>query len=347
MSVHSVLQLQSFALPLHKPFRDAEVVHYHIVHDGYFSILAMPWLSWLKPTVWTWHDPWIMTGHCVYPLDCGRWQSGCGFCPSLQLPFAYKQDRTAFGFRQKKWVSARSDLDVVVASRHMLEMAQRSPIGQSFRLHHIPFGIDLSQFRPRDPEPARNRFGVLKNRVVLFARAFSSPFKGFDYLVETLDRLPADLSLCIITTHERGLLNRFIGKFQIIDLGWVNDDELILDAYSAADFFVMPSTAEAFGMMAIEAMACGKPTIVFDGTSLPEVTFAPSAGIAVPMRQVDTLAAAIERLVRSPKERAARGALSRRLAEKHYDVRLHARRLADLYRSVAARQYRNSRGRAA
>ena len=41
----------------------------------------------------------------------------------------------------------------------------------------------------------------------------------------------------------------------------------------------MPSVAEAFGMMAVESMACGKPVIVFDGTSLPEVTRAPDIGL--------------------------------------------------------------------
>jgi glycosyltransferase involved in cell wall biosynthesis len=112
----------------------------------------------------------------------------------------------------------------------------------------------------------------------------------------------------------------------------------MLEAYAAADIFVMPSTAEAFGMMAIEAMACGKPVVVFDRTSLPEIAFAPAAGVSVPNGDAGALAAAIVRLARDADERAARGRLSRQLAEQHYDVRLHARRLADLYRSVKARR---------
>src|ERR1700704_3064008 len=49
---HAVLQVNSFGLPANKAFRDADVVHYHIIHDGFFSVAAMPFLSRLKPTIW-------------------------------------------------------------------------------------------------------------------------------------------------------------------------------------------------------------------------------------------------------------------------------------------------------
>jgi glycosyltransferase involved in cell wall biosynthesis len=341
LSIHSLLQLQSFALPLHRAFRAADLVHYQIIHDGFFSILALPWLSRRKPSVWTWHDPWFMTGHCIYPLTCERWKIGCGACPALDLPFALRQDRTASAFRQKKWLGAHFDLDIIVASKHMQAMAERSPIGQQARLHYLPFGIDLARFRPRNADEARKRLGVFDGRVTLCVRAvYENPFKGLKFLIEALERLPADLQLAIITTHSRGCLNQFIGRHQLIELDWVDDEDLLLAAYAAADIFVMPSTAEAFGMMAIEAMACGKPTIVFDQTALPDTAFAPAAGVAVPNGDAEALAAAIIRLARDPDERAARGRISRQLAEQHYDIRLHARRLADIYRSVTARRGR-------
>lgn len=62
---------------------------------------------------------------------------------------------------------------------------------------------------------------------------------------------------------------------------------------NAADVFLMPSLEETFGMMAIEALACGTPTVVFEGTSLPEVVDAPRCGISVPRENVEALAAAI------------------------------------------------------
>jgi glycosyltransferase involved in cell wall biosynthesis len=171
--------------------------------------------------------------------------------------------------------------------------------------------------------------------VVILVRAFDSPFKGFDYFVHALDQLDTTVPLCILTTHDKGGLNRFIGKHQIVELGWVNDDEVILDSYRAADIMVMPSTAEAFGMMAIEAMACGKPVIVAEGTSLPEVTVAPEVGISVPPHDPAALAVEIKRLVEDSEERQRRGMAGRKIAEQRYDAVLFTSRLAEIYRRVA------------
>ncbi|MFK4492813.1 glycosyltransferase [Bradyrhizobium sp. USDA 336] len=348
-SIHSRLQLQSFTLPLHRAFREADVVHYHIIHDGYFGLDALPWLSRLKPSIWTWHDPWPMTGHCIYPLGCERWRIGCGECPRLDLVFEMRRDRTAQDFEWKQRLIHKSDIDVVVASEHMRRMVQSSPIGRAIRLHCIPFGIDLQKFCPGDGAAARARLGVLPNRLVIGVRAFpDSPYKGFDFFLQALRRLgEINVPLCIVATHAKEKLNEFIGTHQIIDLGWTNDEALILDTFKAADFFVMPSTAEAFGMMAIEAMACGKAVIVFDGTSLPEVARAPDVGISVPMGDIDGLAAAIRRLAADEAERRARGSAGRTTAEDLYGDRLFAWRLAGLYRSVADKHALNSPSEAA
>jgi glycosyltransferase involved in cell wall biosynthesis len=342
-SFHSRLQLQSFAIPLYREFRDADVVHYHIIHDGYFGLDALPRLSRLKPSIWTWHDPWPMTGHCIYPLGCERWMIGCGECPRLDLPFAMHRDRTAQDFQWKQRILRNSNIDIIVASEHMRRMVESSPIGQTKPLHVIPFGINLQKFRPDDTTVARSRLGVLPNRVVIGVRAFSeSPFKGFEFFVEALRRLgKTNAQVTIITTHNPGMLNEFIGTHQIIDLGWINDESMMLDTFKAADFFVMPSVSEAFGMMAIEAMACGKPVIVFDGTSLPEVTHAPQVGISVPMGDIDALAAGMRQLIESRAEREERGAAGRALAEALYGDQLFTKRLTDLYRSVAARHRSN------
>jgi glycosyltransferase involved in cell wall biosynthesis len=340
LSIHSRLQIQSYSLPLHRAFREADVVHYHIVHDGYFGLDALPWLSRMKPSIWTWHDPWPMTGHCIYPMSCERWQTGCGKCPMLDLPFAMRRDRTAHAFRWKQLLLDRMDIDVVVASEYMRQMVQLSPIGQNKRTHVVPFGIDLDKFSPRDGTSARARLGIAPDRIVLCVRSFpESPFKGFEFFVEALRRLgDTTVPLSIVTTHSPGHLNEFAGRHQIVDLGWLNDENAMLDNYLAADMFVMPSTAEAFGMMAVESMAFAKPVIVFAGTSLPEVSHAPDVGLQVPMGDVEALAAAIKRLVENGEERSARGLAGRALAEGLYGDRLFARRLGDLYRSVIARR---------
>lgn len=343
LSLQSVLPVHASLLALQKPFREADLAHYHIIHDGYFSLPTLPLLSRLKPSVWTWHDPWIMAGHCIYPMDCTGWLTGCGSCPHLDRTFAMREDRTAEAFAMKQRVVERSKIDVVVASRFMQNMAKASPIGRHAATHLIPFGVDLDRYRPSDSETAKRRFGVLPDHIVLFARATGdSPYKGFDNLVAALGRIGTSKKLCLITVQETGRINMLMPTHQLIELGWTNDEDLMAQAFAAADIFLMPSLAEAFGLMAIEAMACGRPVIVVDGTSLPEVTFAPEVGVSVPRHDVDALASAITRLVENEDERHWRGRRGRELAEQHYGAALHVERMRKLYDSVLS-----SRDRAA
>ncbi|MBB3900230.1 glycosyltransferase [Roseococcus suduntuyensis] len=340
-SIHARLQYQSFLLAAHPWFREADVVHYHLIHDGWFSLDALPFLTRRKPSLWTWHDPWIMTGHCIYPLGCGRWRTGCGACPDLTLPFAMRRDRTADQHRWKQGVVGRSRVEVILASRHMQAMAEASPIARGLSTHLLPFGVDLDFFTPGDVAAARARLGIRPDRVVIgFRGAAENMFKGGDLVIEALRGLPAELAekLCLLSTHAHGQTLPFVDRHQVVELGWNTDPLLVRDSLLAADFFVMPSRAEAFGMMAIEAMACGKPVIVTDGTSLPEVTQAPEIGIAVPAGDVPALTAAILRLIQNPYERAARGAAGRALAEARYGEAGFADGLATLYRGAVVRR---------
>lgn len=338
MSMHAVLPIHSHALPMHRSFQQADIVHYHIIHDGYFSLLSLPHLSHLKPSVWTWHDPWPMTGHCIYPMSCDRWKSGCGACPDLNLHFPMATDKTLEAAAMKKRVLKQSNIDVVLASKFMMSMAQQSFVGSEARLHHIPFGVDLNLYRERNRQFLRRKFGIPDENVVVCLRSFSSTFKGLEHTIGALDMLQTKVPISILGFQEYGHFNQFMGRYQIIELGWVDEDELMVDALSVADIFAMPSKAEAFGMMAVEAMACSKPVVVFEGTSLPEVVFAPDPGVAVPMGDTGALAEAFRRLIENPEERLQRGRASRKIAEDHYEIGTYTNRLVDLYRSVIERR---------
>lgn len=337
-SMHARLQPHSWSLPYHKVVRQADIAHLHIIHDGYFSLSALPFLAKRKPTVWTWHDPWSMTGHCVYPMECTRWEQGCGSCPDLTSTFSMRTDKTAEQFAWKKKIYAKAKVDVVVASSWMREMVSKSPLSEGLNITTIPFGLNLDLYKDADKAAARARLGVLPGRPVIFIRSYSGRNKGLAEFIKALERLRPDLKLCIISLQEVGHFDHFIGKHQILEFGWSNDENFLLDAYAACDFFAMPSMAEAFGLMAIEAMACGRPVLCFEGSSLPSVSFAPKAGVSVPRGNITALANAIDHLASNLAECEQRGALSRKLAEQHYDIRDQARLTADLYKKVLVEQ---------
>jgi len=334
-SLQSLLYPNAWQMMRMPAFKEAEVLHLHIIHSGYLSLAALPWITRRKPTVWTLHDPWAMTGHCIYPMDCTRWKTGCGSCPDLTSQFELARDRTRLLFRLKRRAYRKARFDVIVASTWMRDMVDASPLFEGVTTHLVPFGIDLDVFSPTAAARPRARFGIPEEALVICFRAIDNQVKGLPYILHALDKLRSRQPVYLLTFNTKGLLVQFADRFSLVELGWVNDEELTRDAYLASDIFLMPSTAEAFGVMAIEAMACGRPVICFAGTSLPAVTFAPEVGIVVPMRDGDALANALQRLADSPRERRERGAAGRRIAQQHYGIATQARHLAQIYQSVA------------
>lgn len=335
LSVQSVLSPFSFKLIFDKRFRSADIVHYHLIHTGFFNLLALPILTRLRPSVWTLHDPWAMTGHCVYPPNgCIRWKSGCGSCPDLNVPIKISRDNTAFMWKLKKFIYSKSKIHLIVASKWMLSMVNNSPLMKNCPVKHIPLGIDLSVFSKSDLIESKRRLGIASDRLVISFRAVNSEFKGLSYIKDALDNLKTDKKICLLTFDQVGLVDDLSNKFQVVDLGWLHSEIELADAYNAADIFLMPSVSEAFGMMAIEAMACGKPIIVFDNTSLAEVTFAPLGAIAVSQGDGDSFKRALEFLIENPLEREQLGNRAEKIATENYSFEAHARRVLDLYSDI-------------
>jgi glycosyltransferase involved in cell wall biosynthesis len=320
-------------------FQDADVVHYHLIHNGVISLFDLEWLFAAKPTVWTFHDPWPLTGHCVHPTGCEGWLSGCDPCPFLDRQFAIAHDHADKLWRLKQRLFSNLDIDVVVASAWMSDMVGRSAISSELEnVHLIPFGLDARSFLPDDEQAnSRRRLGIPANDFVVLFRAQTWEAKGLTHLIHALAAKPPARPTTLLTVDERGLLKGLGRDYRIIELGWVDDADLYARLFSACDAFVMPSLAEAFGLMAVEAMAAGRPVVSFEGTALPVVTHAPECGIAVPWGDAPALRAALDLLGRDGLEAKRRGRLGRAIASEEYGHERYLDALAGLYTSVLAR----------
>lgn len=320
-------------------FADADVVHYHVIHNQVLSLFDLPRLFAAKPSVWTFHDPWPLTGHCVHPQQCPGWLSGCVPCPYLDRLFPMREDRAGamWAIKQRVYAEFADRVDVVVASEFMQDMVRRSPLTSHFeRVHLIPFGVDASLFLP-DEERASSRraLGIPEDHFVLLLRASTWPVKGLSYIIEALASKAPERPTTLLTVDQKGLLAALSPAFNLVERGWVADEGLYPRLFSAADVLLMPSVAEAFGLMAVEAMAAGRPVVCFEGTALPSVTRAPECGIAVPMGDARALREAIDRLSADPAEAARRGALGREIAAERYDHERYVDALVALYREVS------------
>lgn len=343
-STHAMLYPFSYGMLFNRHFLDADVVHYHLIHNHFFSILHLPVLARLKPSVWTVHDPWAVTGHCIHFLGCEKWKSGCGNCPDLKRELTIREDTTALNWEIKKICYSTLDIDLIVASKWMRDVLDSSPLTAGFRKHVIPFGINLEIFKPIDRIKARRRFGIpLAHKVIAF-RASVWKLKGLRYITEALQRLD-EKEITLITTNTKGVVEELRARYNLVELGWVDDEETLANFYSAADLFLMPSEAEGFGLSAVEAMACGTPVLGFDGTALPDTLRAPRGGIVVKKGDSEQFFHELTALLHDDKKRAVITQDALDIAGEYYDKDRYVSETIDVYQQAIDRKKADSRAK--
>jgi len=338
-SMNNILFPWGRALAGMPEFYEADVVHLHLLHNQVVSLLDLPMLTETKPSVWTFHDPWPVTGHCAYPADCKGWLTGCKPCPHLDWVFPIEKDCADRMWRLKGRVYAQMDVDIVVASQYMLDIVKASPLTRHFeRVHLIPFGIDTAAYLPGSERAASRRaLGIPEGDFVILFRSSPYDVKGLRFIIEALGSRRPERSTTLVTLDRRHLIKDLTSDYNVVEMGWVQDPRAHAAVFSACDVFLMPSTAEAFGLMALEAMAAGRPVISFEGTAVPWVTSAPECGIAVPMGDSSALRAAIDSLAESPEDARRRGQLGRQIANDRFKHEQYLDSVANLYRAVLDR----------
>jgi glycosyltransferase involved in cell wall biosynthesis len=226
---------------------------------------------------------------------------------------------------------------VVVTSEDYLRTS-RPLSGYQSKCRVIPYGIALERFDNTEDhlvEEIRWRYGP---RIVL-AVGRMVYYKGFEYLIRAMKRVPATLVLIgdgpLRTALEKeaatlGIAHRiaFVGELQ---------NEAVAPYYRAADVFVLPSIArtEAFGIVQVEAMASGTPVV---NTSLdsgvPTVSLDGLTGLTVPPGNPHALDEAINRLLNDAHLREQYGETARRRALAKFSARAMSGTMLELYREV-------------
>jgi glycosyltransferase involved in cell wall biosynthesis len=332
LSLQYVFYPSSFGVLADAWFRAASIVQLHNLHGSYFGFTALPAISRLRPVVWQLHDQWGLTGHVAYSLDCERWRHGCGTCPYLDEYPRLRNDTTALLYRLKDRVYSNSRLHLVVPSRWMADIVRASPLLSRFPLNYIPTGIDTRVFTPGDRDEARRKLRLpLDRRIVFFAAAnINERRKGLHLLAEALRRLD-DPPLLLVAgngTVARGIETRYLGA--------VLDEEVLADAYRAADVFAVPTLADVLTQTAPESIACGTPCIAFDRGGVVDVVRHLETGYQARFGDVDDLARALTTLLGDDAllERLSRKC--REVAETEFSVDVQVQRYASLYEEVRA-----------
>lgn len=184
----------------------------------------------------------------------------------------------------------------------------------------VPIGIEPVRFDPDKAQAFRDRY---PGKRIILSVGRLVPYKGFRYLVDALGRLPDAYHLVIGGTGPlRGELEAQIRENgldgRVTLLGYVPSEDLP-SWYGACDLFVLSSVmkTEAFGIVQIEAMSCGKPVVAtrIPGSGVAWVNQEGVSGLNVPPEDAVALAEAIRR-VADGRERF--GADARRLFQERY-----------------------------
>ena len=302
-----------------KLFLDADVVHLHLMHNGLWDLNLLPLMSKLKPIVWTVHDMWIATG------DAHAKER-----PDYFFPLLNAKDLD-FNWELKKEAIKNSNVTFVVASKYMEKAMNEYPLFKEKKIVYIPFGLDFDVFYPRDNASTRKELGFDMSEKLILLRGDGGARKGLNYIEYVMNMLGQKYKIhfLIVGPNELDVPNNI--KTTCYD--WVKDDELMAKLYSVADLFLMPSTREYFGMMAIESMACGTLPIVLDGTSLQDTVNAPSCGVST-RQDMKEYSDAVEFYLNNKKDRATKEKKCRDYVKGKHSMETYLKSLDKLYRST-------------
>jgi rhamnosyl/mannosyltransferase len=227
---------------------------------------------------------------------------------------------------------------VIVTSPNYLES---SPLLVKFKEKCvvIPLGIDLRKFEKKGFErkiaAIRSQYG---ERIVLFVGRLTR-YKGVRYLLEAMGRVSGHLLIIGAGELERqlrGYVGRHSLSAKVHFLGEVGKREIV-HYFHACDLLVLPSITrnEAFGLVQLEAMACGKPVVSTRiETGVQYVNQDEQTGFIVPPRNSEALAEAMNRLLEDEKLRSRMGIEGRNRVEEEFTKEKMALETLKLYEEV-------------
>jgi rhamnosyl/mannosyltransferase len=226
---------------------------------------------------------------------------------------------------------------ILVASPNYIDS---SPVLRAYRgkCRVIPFGIPLDDYRIPHPaliKEARERYGP---RFVLTVGRLVY-YKGFSYLIDAMRQVSGAKAVLVGTGPLRTELEREARDRGVLDkIVFAGEVEDLVPLYHAAELFVLPSVArsEAFGIVQMEALACGLPVVNTSiDSGVPFVSLDGVTGLTVNPRDAESLARAIQYVLDRPGEQSRFRLQAYLRARSHFDVRDMTAKTLAVYRQIA------------
>lgn len=296
----------------------AENLQYDVIHSHY-------WLSGLAAQklrcIWG-GTPMVQMFHTL-----GEMKNRVAQTPAeRETPFRIESERAIMQFADR--LVAATPLE----KEDLLTLYGAPPA----KIDIVPPGVNLNLFRPLAPQEAMKAICAYSGRKMILFVGRIQPLKGIDSLMRAmalvLQRHPdlkdqvcvsiiggaadPDSELERVEFERLHRLKEDLGIGHLITFLGAKDQNTLAQYYSAAQMVVMPSHYESFGMVAIEAMACGTPVIASDVGGLTYTVEDGFNGYRVPLKDHHALARKISLLLRHQTLRNQLGEQARRWVER-------------------------------
>jgi D-inositol-3-phosphate glycosyltransferase len=282
---------------------------YDLVHSHYWLSAQVGWIAAER-----WAVPHVFTAHTLAKVKNAALAEGDAQEPRARV----------IGEEQ-----VVAEADRLIAStrdeRHQLVRLYDADPG---RIDVVAPGVDLEVFRPGEASAARTRLGVAPDAQVLLFVGRIQPLKAPDVLLraaaELIRRDPSLRGRLVVAVvggpsgsgleHPDALeeLARGLGIRDVVRFEPPAAQPQLADWYRSANVVVVPSHNETFGLVALEAQACGTPVVAASVGGLRTAVRDAASGILVPGHDPVDYADVLESLLRDParRRRLARGALT-------------------------------------
>ncbi len=281
---------------------------------------------------------------------------------SLEPHRPWKAEQLGTAYKASSWMekTAYENADGVVA----VSQAMRNDVHELYGVPHdkirvIHNGIDVEEYRPQTNPEALNRYGINPGKPCILFVGRITRQKGILHLVNAIPHVRANVQivLCAGAADTAALQQemsnavaqaRERSRNEIIWIPQVVPKPEIISIYSAAALFVCPSIYEPFGIINLEAMACGTPVVASAVGGIPEIVVPGETGLLVPFKAVGhgnseprdpgqfsrDLASAIDLLLNAPARIESMGKKARQRVEQFFSWKSIARQTLDFYREI-------------
>ena len=270
-----------------------DIVHLHNLHGHNVNLEMLFKYFKERPKIklfWTFHDCWTFTGYCPYYqiTNCEKWKTGCKKCPQKKQ-FSWFFDKSAKLQAKKRELFESLDMTITTPSNWLAGIVAQTYFGKK-EIKVIQNGVDLEEFKPTESD-FREKYGLENKKIVLGVAANWGNRKGLDVFLELAQRLPSDYQIVLVGTNSN--IDKLLPS-NIISIHRTENKQELAKIYTAADVFVNPTRDEVFGLVNIEALACGTPVVTFDTGGSPEC-IDESCGITVNRNDLDAIETAIKK----------------------------------------------------